>query len=147
MKVNKIFNTIHDIKFKNVTIFIDYDIYIFFGNINNDNRIEIKRNVKMPLLNKFKIEYWDDYTDNLFHIKFLLKYSPIFSKLIFESELNDIEVNETTLTDYDNYHNYHFYHYINSNDGRKFCDMGEIYNNNDSKYIEISDDFLKFLNE
>ena len=144
MKVNKIFNTIHDIKFKNVTIFIDYDIYIFFSNINNDNRIEIKKNVKMPLLNKFKIEYWDDYTDNLFHIKFLLKYSPIFSKLIFESELNDIEVNETTLIGRDNYH---FCHYINSNDGRKFCDMGKVHYSHDSKYIETSDDFLKFLNE
>ena len=147
MRVNRISNTIHDIKFKNVTIFIDYDIYIFFSNINNDNRIEIKKNVKMPLLNKFKIEYWDDYTDNLFHIKFLLKYSPIFSKLIFESELNDVEVNEIISTDYDNYHNYHFYHYINSNDGRKFCDMGEVHYSHDSKYIETSDDFLKFLNE
>ena len=144
MKVNKISNTIHDIKFKNVTIFIDYDIYIFFSNINNDNRIEIKKNIKMLLLNKFKIEYWDDYTDNLFHIKFLLKYSPIFSKLIFESELNDIEVNETTLI---GRNNYNFCHYINSNDGRKFCDMGEVHYSHDSKYIETSDDFLKFLNE
>ena len=98
----------------------------------------------MSLLNKFKIEYWDDYTDNLFHIKFLLKYSPIFSKLIFESELNDIEVNETTLTGRDNYR---FCYYINSNDGRKFCDMGEVHYSHDSKYIETSDDFLKFLNE
>ena len=65
LRANRISNTIHDIKFKNVTIFIDYDICIFFGNINNDNHIEIKKNVKMPLLNKFKIEYWDDYTYNL----------------------------------------------------------------------------------
>ena len=82
MKINKVFNTVHSVEFKNVTIFIDYDIYIFFSDINNDNRIEIKKNVKMPLLNKFKIEYWDDYTDNLFHIKFLLKYSPILLKFV-----------------------------------------------------------------
>ena len=90
MKVNKISNTIHDIKFKNVTIFIDYDIYIFFSNINNDNRIEIKRNVKMPLLNKFKIEYWDDYTDNLYEFlskkeikKLILNF--MFFQIIFNS--------------------------------------------------------------
>ena len=37
--------------------------------------------------------------------------------------------------------------FINSSDGRKFCDMGEVYYSHDSKYIETSDDFLKFLNE
>ena len=49
MKVNKISNTIHDIKFKNVTIFIDYDIYIFFSNINNDNRIEINNTIQVDI--------------------------------------------------------------------------------------------------
>ena len=42
-------------------------------------------------MKKFDLYDWDDVTENLFHIKFLVKYSPILSKFIDLSEFNEIE--------------------------------------------------------
>ena len=53
--------------------------------------LSIDKDANDKLLNKFNICSWDDYADDLFHIKFLVKYSPILSKFIDLSEFNEIE--------------------------------------------------------
>ena len=42
-------------------------------------------------MKKFDLYDWDDIGENLLHIKFLVKYSPILSKFIDLSEFNEIE--------------------------------------------------------
>ena len=72
---------IFSVQFKKIEILIDYDSYVFLGNIKSD-KIEISKRIKSILLRKFKIFNWYSYSKNLAHIKVLAKYSPIFSKFI-----------------------------------------------------------------
>ena len=75
------------IKFKKITLYIDGESSIFLGNIKA-NEIGIYLLSDEILLNKFNAMYWNTVTDNLIHIKFLIKYSPILSKLIDNDELD-----------------------------------------------------------
>ena len=43
------------------------------------------------LLNKFNVDDWDEYTADLVHIKFLIKFSSIFNKIADVNELNNVE--------------------------------------------------------
>ena len=61
---------------------------------------------------KFKINDWDTYNDDLIQIKFLVKYSCILSKLIDLSEFNDIElinINNVNNPDIEWYNDYYLY--------------------------------------
>ena len=62
-------------------------LVFFLGNIKA-NEICIYLPSDEILLNKFNVMNWDVVTDNLIHIKFLIKYSPTLSKLIDNDELD-----------------------------------------------------------
>ena len=84
---------IFSVQFKKIEILIDCDSYMFLGNIKSD-KIGISKRIGLILLRKFKIFSWDGYNKNLAHVKFLAKYSPIFSKFIDDEELDKIELEE-----------------------------------------------------
>ena len=90
MKIIKHHSTIYNMQFKKVKLWIDHNLAIFLNYTDNDclNLSSISNDF---LLKKFDLYDWDDVTENLLHIKFLVKYSPILSKLIDVSEFNEIE--------------------------------------------------------
>ena len=94
MIVYKTDEMINIIKFKKFTLYIDGESSIFLGNIKA-NEIGIYFPSDEILLNKFNVTNWNTVTNNLIHIKFLIKYSPILSKLIDNDEL-DFEIVEVS---------------------------------------------------
>ena len=85
--------TIYSVRFKKFKFYVNYDSNTFLGNINIKSKyIKISREADHSLLKKFKISNTDEYTENLCYIKFLIKYSPILSKLIDNDELESIEI-------------------------------------------------------
>ena len=139
--------TIDFIQFKNIKIALDMDVYIFFGNIDENNNIKMYKYVKEKLLKKFKVDRWDslDYNKNLFHIKFLVKYSPILSKFINVSEFNTIELASSNDRIANNWRNIS---YINLNDGKEFFNVYDAsYTERDVISLEIDSEFLKILKE
>ena len=102
IKVYRNLNIVFGVQFKKIEILIDYDSYVFLGNIKSD-KIEISKRIKSILLRKFKIFNWYSYSKNLAHIKFLAKYSPIFSKFIDDEELDKIELEELQRISYNPY--------------------------------------------
>ena len=86
---------IYYIEFKRIKFLIDNNIYVFLGNLKN-NCIEYNNaHINFKLLNKFKLNFWDENSNKMvLHIKFLVKYSSILSKLINEEEFNDVEFKE-----------------------------------------------------
>ena len=102
IKVYRNLNIVFSVQFKKIEILIDYDSYVFLGNIKSD-KIEISKRIKSILLRKFKIFNWYSYSKNLAHIKFLAKYSPIFSKFIDDEELDKIELEELQRISYNPY--------------------------------------------
>ena len=139
--------TIDFIQFKNIKIALDMDVYIFFGNIDKNNNIKVHKYVRKKLLKKFKVDRWDslDYNKNLFHIKFLVKYSPILSKFIEVSEFNRIELvscNDCIARRWRNVS------YINFNDGKEFFNVYDAsHTEQDVISLEIDSEFLKILKE
>ena len=77
-------------QFKKVKLWIDHNLAIFLNCTDNDC-LNISSISNDFLLKKFDLYDWDDISKNLLHIKFLVKYSPILSKFINVSELNEIE--------------------------------------------------------
>ena len=139
--------TIDFIQFKNIKIALDVNVYVFFSNIDKNNNIKVHKYVRKKLLKKFKAHAWDsfDYNKNLFHIKFLVKYSPILSKFIDTSEFDTIEFAPSSDQIADSWGNVS---YINFNDGKEF------FNVYDASHIEqgvisleIDSEFLKILKE
>ena len=139
--------TIDFIQFKNIKIALDMDVYIFLGNIDKNNNIKMHKHVKEKLLKKFKVDRWDslDYNKNLFHIKFLVKYSPILSKFIDTSEFDTIEFAPYSDQIVDNWDNVS---YINLNDGKEFFNVYDVaYTGQDIDiiYLKVDSEFLKIL--
>ena len=139
--------TIDFIQFKNIKIALDMDVYVFLGNIDKNNNIKVHKYVRKKLLKKFKVDRWDslDYNKNLFHIKFLVKYSPILSKFIDTSEFDTIEFassNDRIANKWSNVS------YINLNDGKEFFNVYDAsYTEQDVISLEIDSEFLKILKE
>ena len=139
--------TIDFIQFKNIKIALDMDVYVFLGNIDKNNNIKVHKYVRKKLLKKFKVDRWDslDYNKNLFHIKFLVKYSPILSKFIDVSEFNTIELASSNDRIANNWRNVS---YINLNDGKEFFNVYDAsYTKRDVISLEIDSEFLKILKE
>ena len=139
--------TIDFIQFKNIKIALDMDIYVFLGNIDKNNNIKVHKYVRKKLLKKFKVDRWDslDYNKNLFHIKFLVKYSPILSKFIDISEFDTIEFASSSDQIVDTWGNVS---YINLNDGKEFFNVYDAsYTERDVISLEIDSEFLKILKE
>ena len=148
MKLHVAYNeTIDFIQFKNIKIALDMDVYVFLGNIDKNNNIKVHKYVRKKLLKKFKVDRWDslDYNKNLFHIKFLVKYSPILSKFIDTSEFDTIEFassNDRIANKWSNVS------YINLNDGKEFFNVYDAsYTERDVISLEIDSEFLKILKE
>ena len=136
---------IYFIQFKNIKLAIDFDTCIFLGNIKA-NEIGIYLPSDEILLNKFNAMNWDVVTDNLIHIKFLIKYSPILSKLIDNDEL-DFKMVEMPSDDKFLNQNYYIkfnktdkkFFKINSSDYKKVNDIN--YN-----YINVDEEFKNLIN-
>ena len=133
------------IKFKKITLYVDCESSVFLGNIKT-NEIGIYLPSDEILLNKFNAMNWDVVTDNLIHIKFLIKYSPILSKLIDNDEL-DFKMVEMPSDDKFLNQNYYIkfnktdkkFFKINSSDYKKVNDIN--YN-----YINVDEEFKKLIN-
>ena len=135
-------DSIYFVQFKNIKLAIDFDTCVFLGEIK-DGRIELNLNTKRFLLKKFKISQFYSFTKNLVHIKFLAKYSPIFSKFIDDEEFNNIKIQKK---DYELIDWTEVY-CIKFNNGLKFFNTEEIEIDFDTKTLctDIDSEFLKIL--
>ena len=137
MLVEIVNGVMHGIHFKNCTIYINSATGIFLS--KDKNILSIERKADRILVHKFKICDWDEITENLLHIKFLLKYSPIFSKLVDLTEFNKIE-----------FRNPEFRlvrHYICCNKREYFSVRDTNYKNFTIKYDSEFDNYVKLINE
>ena len=147
MIVYKIGVIINIIKFKKITLYIDCESSVFLGNIKT-NEIGIYLPSDEILLNKFNAMNWDVVTDNLIHIKFLIKYSPILSKLINNDEL-DFETVEVSNT-YDEFLNPKYYIEFNKTNKKFFNINSTDYkkmNNINYNYINVEKELIDLLNK
>ena len=148
MIVYKTGEMISIIKFKKITLYIDGESSIFLGNIKA-NEIGIYLPSDEILLNKFNTMYWNTVTDNLIHIKFLIKCSPILSKLIDNDELDDFEMVEVSNI-YDEFLNPKYYVKFNKTD-KKFFEVNSTdykqMNNIDYNYINVEKELIDLLNK
>ena len=142
MIVYKASEIINIIKFKKFTLYIDGESSIFLGNIKA-NEIGIYLSSDEILLNKFNITNWDVITDNLIHIKFLIKYSPILSKLIDNDELESIEIEK--IFDDQCFNEIKFSNFIELNNGLSFPINALTFTVKDKKILidNIFEQFLK----
>ena len=106
---------------------------------HNKNFLSIERKTNRVFANKFKICTWDEINENLSHIKFLIKYSPIFSKLVDLTEFDKIEFcnPEFKLVRY----------YIYCNKREYFSVFNTNYENFTIKYDSEFDNYVKLVNE
>ena len=133
------------IKFKKITLYIDCESSVFLGNIKA-NEIGIYLPSDEILLNKFNAMNWDVVTDNLIHIKFLIKYSPILSKLIDNDEL-DFKMVE--MPSDDKFLNQKHYIKFNKTDKKFFKINSSDYKKVDDinyNYINVDEEFKKLIN-
>ena len=145
MIVYKTSEMINIIKFKKITLYVDCESSIFLGNIKA-NEIGICLPSDEILLNKFNAMNWDVVTDNLIHIKFLIKYSPILSKLIDNDEL-DFKMVE--IPSDDKFLNQNYYIKFNKTDKKFFKINSSDYkkvNNINYNYINVDEEFKKLIN-
>ena len=145
MIVYKIGVIINIIKFKKITLYVDCESSVFLGNIKA-NEIGIYLPSDEILLNKFNAMNWDVVTDNLIHIKFLIKYSPILSKLIDNDEL-DFKMVE--MPSDDKFLNQNYYIKFNKTDKKFFKINSSDYkkvNNINYNYINVDEEFKKLIN-
>ena len=131
---------IYFIQFKNIRLAMDFYTCIFLGEIE-DGHIELNTNIKRFLLKKFKVSKFDSFTENLVHIKFLVKYSPILSKFINFEEFNNIEMQKK---DYKSI-NWEEVYYIEFNNGLKFFNTEEVDFDTETLYININSKFSRIL--
>ena len=137
--------TIIFIQFKNIKIALGRNICIFLSNIDKNNNIKIYKSIREKLLRKFKVYSWDslDYNENMLHIKFLVKYSPILSKFIDTSEFDTIEFVPFSDQVVDNWNNIS---YIKFNYGKEFFNVYDVsYTGLDVISLKIDSEFLKIL--
>ena len=147
MIVYKTGEMINIIKFKKITLYVDGWSSIFLCNIKA-NEIGIYLPSDEILLNKFNVMNWDVVTNNLIHIKFLIKYSPILSKLIDNDEL-DFEIVEVSNT-YDEFLIPKYYIKFNKTDKKFFKTNSSDYkkvNNINYNYINVKKELIDLLNK
>ena len=137
--------TIDFIQFKNIKIALDRDTCIFISDIDKNNDIKVYACIREKLLEKFKVDRWDslDYNENMLHIKFLVKYSPILSKFIDTSEFDIIKFIPSSDQVVGNWNNTS---YIKFNDGKEFFNVYNVaYTGQDIICLKIDSEFLKIL--
>ena len=131
---NKIVDRIH---FKNCTIYLNSISGAFLS--HNKNFLSIDEKVNEMLLIKFNTFNWNFYKNSFSHIKFLIKYSPVFSKLINIDEFNTIEFCNPEFSLIKNFIYY---------DNKEYFNVFETnYRNFTIKYDSEFDDCIKLINE
>ena len=138
---------IHYVEFKRITLYIDCGSSLFLGNIKA-NEIGIYFPSDEILLNKFNVTDWDTVTNNLIHIKFLIKYSPILSKLIDNNEL-DFEIVKVSNA-HNEFLNKKYYIELNKTDKKFFKRNSSDYkkvNNINYNYINVEKELIDLLNK
>ena len=137
MLIETVNGIMYKVHFKNCAIYINSSASIFLS--KDKNILSIERKTNRVLENKFKICSWDEINENLSHIKFLIKYSPVFSKLVDLIELDKIEFcnPEFRLVRY----------YIYCDKRKYFSVCNTNYENFTIKYDSEFDDCIKFINE
>ena len=131
---NKIVDRIH---FKNCTIYLNSISGAFLS--HNKNFLSIDEKVNEMLLIKFNTFNWNFYKNSFSHIKFLIKYSPVFSKLINIDEFNTIEFCNpefSLIRNFICYNNKEYFNVFETN-----------YRNFTIKYDSEFDDCVKLINE
>ena len=137
--------TIIFIQFENIKIALGRNICIFLSNIDKNINIKIYKSIREKLLKKFKVYDWNslDYNENMLHIKFLVKYSPILSKFIDTSELDTIKFILSSDQVAGNWNNTS---YIKFNDGKEFFNVYDVSHTGlDVISLKIDSEFLKIL--
>ena len=137
--------TIDFIQFKNIKIALDRDTCIFISDIDKNNDIKVYACIREKLLEKFKVDRWDsfDYNENMLHIKFLIKYSPILSKFVDLTEFDTIEFVPSSDSTVGNWPNIS---YIKFNDGKEFFNVYDVaYTGQDIICLKADSEFLKIL--
>ena len=138
---------IYYIEFKRIKFLIDNNMYVFLGNLKN-NCIEYNDSrVNFKLLNKFKLNFWDEDSSKMVpHIKFLVKYSPILSKLINEEEFENVEFKEFDMRlIYESTLGYGSY-YIEFNN-KKFLNTQTLEFKSDTILIDVEKELIDLLNK
>ena len=138
---------IYYVEFKRIKFLIDNNIYVFLGNLKN-NCIEYNNaHINFKLLNKFKLNFWDENSNKMvLHIKFLVKYSSILSKLINEEEFNDVEFKEFDMKlIYESVFEYGSY-YIEFNN-KNFLNAQTLKFKSDAILINVEKELIDLLNK
>ena len=138
---------IYYVEFKRIKFLIDNNMYVFLGNLKN-NCIEYNRaHINFKLLNKFKLNFWDEDSSKMVpHIKFLVKYSPILSKLINEEEFENVEFKEFDMKlMYESVFEYGSY-YIEFNN-KNFLNTKTLKFKSDIILIEVKKELIDLLNK
>ena len=137
MSIETVNGIVYRVHFKNCAIYINSTAGVFLS--KDKSILSIERKTNRVLENKFKICSWDEINENLSHIKFLIKYSPVFSKLVDLTEFNTIEFcnPEFKLVRY----------YIYSNKRKYFSVFNTNYENFTIKYDSEFDNYVKLINE
>ena len=137
MLVETVNGIIYKVHFKNCAIYINSVAGAFLS--KDKNILSIERRTNRILVNKFRICSWDEIIENLSHIKFLIKYSPVFSKLVDLTEFNTIKFCNTEFR--------LVRHYIYCNKSKYFNIFETNYGNFAIKYDSKFDDCIKLINE
>ena len=137
MLIETVNGIVYKVHFKNCAIYINSTAGVFLS--KDKNILSIERKTNRVLENKFKICSWDEINENLSHIKFLIKYSPVFSKLVDLIELDKIEFcnPEFRLVRY----------YIYCNKREYFRVFNTNYENFTIKYDSEFDNYVKLINK
>ena len=137
--------TIDFIQFKNIKIALDRNTCVFINDIDKNNNIKVHRCIGEKLLKKFKVHRWYyiGYNENMLHIKFLVKYSPILSKFVDLTEFDTIEFTPSSDDVVDNWCNIS---YVILNDGKEFFNVYDVSHTGlDVISLKIDSEFLKIL--
>ena len=138
---------IYYVEFKRIKLLIDNNMYVFLGNLKNNCIKYNDAHINFKLLNKFKLNFWDENSNKMVsHIKFLVKYSPILSKLINEEEFNDVKFKEFDMrVIYEITFEYGSY-YIKFNN-KKFLNMQSLRFKSDTISINVEKELIDLLNK
>ena len=138
---------IYYVEFKRIKLLIDNNMYVFLGNLKNNYIKYNDAHINFKLLNKFKLNFWDENSNKMVsHIKFLVKYSSFLSKLINEEEFNDVKFKEFNMrVIYESTFEYGSY-YIKFND-KKFLNMQSLRFKSDTISINVEKELIDLLNK
>ena len=129
MNVIKRKSIVYIIELNKITLYMNDDCDVFLGKINN-KEIKISLNSDRMLKKKFKIIKWDIYENTFSHIKFLIKYSPIFSMFVTEENFKDITFEE-----------------IENISEKKYMSSFLIFNESKDKFFNVEDIFVNVKGE